>query len=39
MLILTGCETLDGITRDAVNTTQNLRDIFQAGKTIGDVIK
>jgi len=39
ILLLTGCETIKGVTSDVANTARNLKDIVTAGKTISDVVK
>ena len=39
VLMLVGCETARGVTKDVSNTARNVADIFKAGKTIHDVTK
>jgi len=39
VMVLTGCETVKGVTSDVANTARNVKDIFVAGKTISDVVR
>ncbi len=37
--VFSGCETATGVTRDIANTAKNIRDIFGAGRDIGNMSK
>ncbi len=39
VMMLTGCETIKGVTSDVANTARNVRDIVVAGKIIRGVLK
>ena len=39
VMVISGCETVKGVTNDIANAARNVSDIFSAGKTIGDVVK